>query len=117
MVESGELHYFFEKPLVVQEKLMWKGESDATKTAARLESIVLLVKAMSEEVDWNTEAIKKAIMPFADKEGRGGVLWPMRVALSGKDKSPDPFTLAYMLGKEETISRLTEAYNVLSKSK
>lgn len=115
MVDSRELHYFFEKPVYEKEKLLWKGESDAGKTAARLESIVLLVKAMSEEVDWNTEAIKSVIMPFADKEGRGGVLWPVRVALSGKEKSPDPFTLAYVLGKEETIARLNEAYNVLSK--
>ncbi len=30
----------------------------------------------------------------------------MRVALSGKEKSPDPFTLAEILGKDETIKRL-----------
>jgi hypothetical protein len=33
----------------------------------------------------------------------------MRYALSGKDKSPDPFIIAEILGKEETIKRLTYA--------
>ena len=48
-------------------------------------------------------------MPYADGEGRAEVLWPMRVALTGKEKSPDPFTVAELLGKKETINRLNEA--------
>jgi glutamyl/glutaminyl-tRNA synthetase len=42
------------------------------------------------------------------------VLWPFRVALSGKEKSPDPFTLAEMLGRETVLKRLTNAVNLLS---
>ena len=40
---------------------------------------------------------------------RGEVLHPLRFALSGIDKSPDPFTIAEILGKNETISRLQKA--------
>ena len=43
------------------------------------------------------------------KRGRGNVLWPMRVALTGLEKSPDPFAVAGVLGKEKTIRRLTHA--------
>jgi glutamyl/glutaminyl-tRNA synthetase len=47
---------------------------------------------------------------MAEEIGKGNVLWPMRYALSGKDKSPDPFILADILGKEETIKRLKFAH-------
>ena len=55
------------------------------------------------------ENIKEAIWAYASEEGRGDVLWPMRYALSGKERSPDPFSLAEILGKEETIERLNFA--------
>jgi hypothetical protein len=37
------------------------------------------------------------------------LLWPFRTALSGKAQSPDPFVIAYILGCEETVSRLQTA--------
>ena len=55
------------------------------------------------------DAVREAIFPYATQEGRGAVLWPLRVALSGKEKSPDPFTIAGLLGKKETLSRIAEA--------
>jgi len=45
-------------------------------------------------------------MDFIGGKDRGAILWPMRYALSGLDKSPDPFTIASILGKEETLKRL-----------
>jgi len=54
------------------------------------------------------------IFDYATNNGRGQVLWPLRVALSGKEKSPDPFTLCYILGKKETLLRLDNAIKKLS---
>jgi len=49
-------------------------------------------------------------MKIADSlENRGELLHPIRFALSGLDKSPDPFIIAEILGKNETISRLQKA--------
>ena len=45
--------------------------------------------------------------------GRGAVLWPLRYALSGQERSPDPFSLIYILGKEESILRIEEALGIL----
>ena len=42
-------------------------------------------------------------------ENRGELLHPIRYALSGLDKSPDPFIIADILGKNETLSRLQKA--------
>jgi len=56
---------------------------------------------------------RAAIFPYAEKRGRGAVLWPLRYALSGSPKSPDPFTIAEILGKEETLRRLSAAIEKL----
>jgi hypothetical protein len=37
----------------------------------------------------------------------------MRFALSGMDKSPDPFVICEILGKEESLKRLRHAYDKL----
>ncbi len=57
--------------------------------------------------------IKSSIMPYADEQGRGAVLWPLRVALSGREKSPDPFTIVSLIGKEKTLSRIAQAIELL----
>ena len=66
-----------------------------------------------DEKDFGVEKIKEIILPYANEEGRGDVLWPFRFALSGKEKSIDPFTLSYILGKKETIKRIENAIQKL----
>lgn len=39
----------------------------------------------------------------------GDVLWPLRVALSGQEKSPSPFDYLWMLGKEASLKRIDAA--------
>lgn len=41
-------------------------------------------------------------------------LWPLRVALSGKEASPSPFELAWVLGKEQTLARIAAAVDLLA---
>lgn len=43
----------------------------------------------------------------------GDVFWPVRVALSGEEKSPSPVELAVALGKEKTLERIEKAINKL----
>lgn len=79
--------------------------SELLKTTEYLPAIIKLLEAIPE-TDFTTEKIKVAIWDYASEKGRGEVLWPMRVALTGLTKSPDPFTVASILGKEEAIERL-----------
>ena len=53
--------------------------------------------------------IKAVLAVYAEENGRGNVLWPLRVSLSGKERSPDPFVIAEILGKKETLKRLQSA--------
>lgn len=111
--EAGEYDYFFAAPEYAPEKLLWKGEPDHTKTAARLETLVDMLQSVPMQ-EFTNEAVKDTVWNFAEQEGRGAVLWPLRFALSGRERSPDPFILTEVLGKEETISRITHAIRALT---
>lgn len=104
LFEQGEFSYFFEAPVVVEEKLVWKNDS-LENAKKHLSSAHELLAIVSED-NWTYDFLKQVVMVYADEQGRGNVLWPLRVALSGKEKSPDPFELAFLLGKEETLSRI-----------
>ena len=86
-------------------------------TKLALESLLAPINALPE--DASAEMVKEVLMPIADAEGakggRGAVLWPLRYALSGQERSPDPFTLISILGAKETISRIREAIAILEK--
>lgn len=108
MVSSGELNYFVNAPEYPKEKLNYK-DTTIEKTSENLNLVIGALESV-EESDFNLENIKIAVMSIADKaESRGAVLHPVRYALTGLDKSPDPFTVASILGKNETISRLKKA--------
>ena len=111
MVRGGELEYFFQKPEYETTLLHWKGnENPDTKT--HLEWVKEKIFSVSEFK--SSDSAKDLIFDYATEHGRGNVLWPLRVALSGKEKSPDPFTLLYILGPEESKNRINNAINKLS---
>ncbi|MDP2910056.1 MAG: glutamate--tRNA ligase [bacterium] len=106
--EIAELSSFiFEEELSYDKELLrWKGMSDEDVLYSLDKSINLLCSINEEE--WGREAIEKKLLQEAgDKKGE--LLWPLRVALSGKKASPPPFEIAYALGKEKTLKRLKNA--------
>jgi glutamyl-tRNA synthetase len=54
---------------------------------------------------------------YAGKEGRGKVLWPLRVALSGEEKSPDPFEIMKAVGKDSSLRRIKNSLEALENGK
>jgi hypothetical protein len=90
-------------PDIDQAKLAWKTEN-VEQAKAHLAKTMELLQAYNG--NWNAEGVKSALWDYAESAGRGNVLWPMRYALSGRDKSPDPFVLADILGKDETLRRI-----------
>ena len=60
------------------------------------------------------EAILAKLERLSGELGNKGlVFWPLRVALSGKEKSPDPVDIALALGKGETLKRIQKAIEIL----
>lgn len=102
--KAGEYSYIEAKPVFDIQKIIWK--QDSLENAKRhLEEVHTILTSIPHDL-WTTENIKHGVWEYAEKEGRGNVLWPLRYSLSGKEKSPDPFTLAFVLGKDETLSRI-----------
>ncbi|MDQ3089546.1 MAG: glutamate--tRNA ligase [bacterium] len=109
LVGNGEFDYFFEKPEIDLQKINWKGENKENTKKYLQKSLELL-----EKIDFESEdSIKNTLMPYAETVGKGNVLWPLRFSLSGKEKSPDPFTLIFVLGKEETTDRISRVIELL----
>lgn len=113
LFEAGEFIYFFTKPEYETSALMWKDEKDPAKTKTHLAEVKNLLDKISPS-DFDQVKVKAALWSYAESVGRGNVLWPLRYSLSGAQKSPDPFTLAEILGKEETLARIDIAIKKLS---
>ncbi len=110
-IAAGEYQYIFDTPIYEVALLSWKNDPSVMSALERLEAVrSVLTEADFESID----TVKAAIWPLTEQYGRGEVLWPLRVALSGKSQSPDPFTLAYTLGYEETLARISAACDKIS---
>ena len=67
--------------------------------------------------DWNEESVHNALFELIEKLGvkNGLILWPVRVALSGKSFTPGgAIEIADLLGKEESIIRIKKGIEKLS---
>ncbi|HZZ99096.1 MAG TPA: glutamate--tRNA ligase [Candidatus Paceibacterota bacterium] len=108
--DAQNFSYLWEKPVYEPKLLIWKNSSaEETKNSLQRSLAVL------EASEWGREGIMSGLEGLSAETGnRGLVFWPVRVALSGKDKSPDPVALALVLGKEETLTRLGEALTLLA---
>jgi nondiscriminating glutamyl-tRNA synthetase len=89
-----------------KELLRWKDMTDEELS----QSLDIIINTLHKIDNWNLENLEKEIISEAEKTGnRGGILWPMRVALSGKKASAGPLEIANILGKEKTIKLIENA--------
>lgn len=83
------------------------------QAAALLQS---LASGFSDLTDWSAEAAKQAIGDTAKAAGAkpGQLMFPVRVALSGKAGGPDLGDILSLLGKDRCVARLTRFNEVLA---
>lgn len=107
MVKLGdfkELSDFFYNLLDYPAELLPWEDISQTDTRKYLEEIYKMGR--------NIDEIK--IRSLAEQAGsRGAVLWPLRIALSGKRASPGPFEIINILGKKESLKRIKIALDKL----
>lgn len=110
----GALRFVFELPEYAKELLVWKKGTleEAGKILRELKEFLGTI----DEKDWDKANLEKIIGEWIDKKGygKGNVLWPLRVALSGQQNSPGPFEIAGVLGEEETLRRIDLAIKKLA---
>ncbi len=104
---KGEFgHLLFDIDYTDISKAIWK-DSTPEQTKEFISDVTSMLEKITEN-DFTAENTKSAIWDYATEKGRGAVLWPTRYILSGQDKSPDPFTIMEILGKEKSLIRLKD---------
>ncbi len=99
---------FFEREEYDTEMLVWRN-ADAPSAFKNLEAAERILESLPQNA-FVKEEIRERLMREAEREGdRGKLLWPLRVALSGRLASPDPVDIIDILGREETIFRIRAA--------
>ncbi|MCL5794835.1 MAG: glutamate--tRNA ligase [Patescibacteria group bacterium] len=111
-------HYFYKLPEYEGKLLVFKKSTPE----ATLEGLAVVSNQLSviSSSDWGkVESLNKTLLDIVAKESltNGDVFWPVRVALSGQEKSPSPVELLWALGKEESIKRIKLALDKLRKVK
>ena len=82
-----------------------------------LESLKAVLPVLEALDDWSIDGIHDALFGLIEKLGvkNGIVLWPLRVALSGKQSTPGGgVEIAYIIGKQDTLDRINKGIDKLS---
>jgi len=94
--------FFFQLPEYEKDVLIWK-ETPIEKTK---ENLAILLNKLKEVDEFTKQNLELVIAPLAEIYGKGDLLSPLRISLSGKKSSPGPFEIMGVLGKEESLKRI-----------
>ncbi len=103
--------YFFRQPTYEKELLRWKTMDDPAILASLKRSREIMTN-MHES--WTLASIESAFLVALGEGSKGQLLWPLRVALSGRKASPGPFEILTILGKQKSVLRIEEAIKKFS---
>lgn len=95
--------------------LIWK-KADKEDAVKQLSNIKDLLGRVGEDKFEKIESIESEVKSYIEENelSNGNVLWPLRVALSGQERSASPFELLWALGKGESLKRIDYAISLLS---
>jgi len=109
--QEGEYDFAFSSPNTPPEILKWKDDTSVKDALPRLQHVAEILSTLPEES--SIETIKEAVFPYAEQIGKGEVLWPLRTALTGRERSPDPFTVIHIVGTAEAYKRVQRACDTI----
>ena len=94
-------------------KLIWK-KADQAETLENLKLLETTFKEIPEE-KFTQENLEKTLATLMEQNniGTGNLLWPMRFALSGQERSPGPYEIAATLGRDVSLYRIGQAITKL----
>ena len=87
-----------------------------TDTEVAKKSLALVLPALQTVSDWSNENLFEQLknLAVANEMKNGQILYPLRIALSGKETTSGGATeIAVILGKEETVKRVQQALQKL----
>ena len=90
-----------------------KSKTNSEVSKAMLEAAIPMLEGLT---DWTTDAIHDSLMALAEslEVKNATLLWPVRIAAAGKAVTPGgAIEICHILGKEETLRRLTLGLEML----
>jgi glutamyl-tRNA synthetase len=101
---DGAQFIFAERPLQIDEKAGALLAEEGSKI------IAALLPELADISDWSASSTEAAVRAHADAQGLklGKVAQPLRAALTGRLTSPPVFDVMAVLGKDESIGRLSD---------
>ncbi len=108
----SSVSFFFDNFDYSSNLLLWNkcSASEIKDILVKLKGKLMTLKEFNET---EVKKVLEEIVVENNLTNRGYVYWPMRVALSGREFSPPPFTLAEIFGKEKTLELIDKAINKL----
>ncbi|MBI2013709.1 MAG: glutamate--tRNA ligase [Candidatus Colwellbacteria bacterium] len=103
--------FYFNLPNYDKAILLWKKMPPAA-AEANLSNIAKILEGI-DNLSFTKENLEKILIEKTKDLPKGEVFWPLRVALSGAEKSPTPFEIMEALGKIESLDRIMRAINKL----
>lgn len=88
---------------------MFTNKKSKTNPEVSLGVLNMAIDALNALETWEEAAIHDTLIGLAEKNGlkNGTMLWPVRIALAGKQVTPGgAIEIAYLLGKDESLGRL-----------
>lgn len=88
---------------------MFTNKKSKTNPEVSLGVLNMAIYALNVLETWEEAAIHDTLIGLAEKNGlkNGTMLWPVRIALAGKQVTPGgAIEIAYLLGKDESLRRL-----------
>ena len=103
--DVNNFEYFWKEPEYGKELLKWKDSSfeDVRNSLEESKKII----EFSENIRMDLDSLGEKL------SNRGLAYWPLRVAVTGKEKSPDPVEIINAIGRKKTLERIKAAIKKL----
>ena len=113
-----EMVDFFEK-LPEYDTAMFAHKKSKTTLQSSYEVLTELLPKLEEQEDFSNDALFEMLKAYVDGKGCkvNFVMWPIRVAVSGKQMTPAGATeIMEILGKDESVARIKKAIEMLGEA-
>jgi len=106
-----EADYLFKAPAGYDEKAIakrWKQDSSV--------HLAKFTQVLEASDDWTEAGLETTLKVFIEKEeiGMGAIMFPLRMALSGVGGGPSLYALMTLIGKQETMDRISTAVDAIA---
>ncbi len=105
-----QAEFYFVAPTSYDEKTIKKRWKEQTPT-----QMTELLSVLEGIEDFSSENTEQVVISWIEKNeyNMGGIMNPFRLAIVGEGKGPHMFDITEAIGKEETITRLRRAIDVI----